>query len=104
MFILFYFIFSAGIITTITPLQVIVTSWLFPATKFSLQRLKDISANIGRDRLVVDVRLESGGGGNASTLNHLSTLGCILLVCSLMRMRLYVFRFNLVVDEKENGG
>jgi phosphoribosylformimino-5-aminoimidazole carboxamide ribotide isomerase len=36
--------------------QVIVTSYLFPGAKFSLERLKAISNAVGRDSLVVDVR------------------------------------------------
>ncbi|PBK69616.1 Phosphoribosylformimino-5-aminoimidazole carboxamide ribotide isomerase [Armillaria solidipes] len=35
--------------------KVIVTSYLFPGAKFSLERLKRISHAIGKDRLVVDV-------------------------------------------------
>ena len=35
--------------------QVIVTSWLFPSGKFSLDRLRRLSALVGRDRLVVDL-------------------------------------------------
>jgi phosphoribosylformimino-5-aminoimidazole carboxamide ribotide isomerase len=33
-----------------------VTSYLFPQGKFSLEKLKAISNEIGKDRLVVDVR------------------------------------------------
>ncbi len=36
--------------------QVIVTSYLFPETKFSLQRLQTISSLVGKERLVVDIR------------------------------------------------
>ena len=36
--------------------QVIVTSYLFPDGKFSLERLQAISSAAGKDRLVVDVR------------------------------------------------
>jgi phosphoribosylformimino-5-aminoimidazole carboxamide ribotide isomerase len=36
--------------------QVIVTSYLFPEQKFSLQRLQTISSLVGKDRLVVDIR------------------------------------------------
>ncbi|KAF4600665.1 Enzyme that catalyzes the fourth step in the histidine pathway [Pleurotus pulmonarius] len=35
--------------------KVIVTSYLFPNGKFSLDRLKDISTLVGKERLVVDV-------------------------------------------------
>ncbi|ORX90630.1 Phosphoribosylformimino-5-aminoimidazole carboxamide ribotide isomerase [Basidiobolus meristosporus CBS 931.73] len=35
--------------------KVIVTSWLFPNGKFSLDRLQQISEKIGRENLVVDV-------------------------------------------------
>lgn len=36
--------------------KVIVTSYLFPNAKFSLERLQELSKRIGKDRLVVDVR------------------------------------------------
>jgi len=36
--------------------KVIVTSYLFPQGKFSLDRLKAVSGVVGKDRLVVDVR------------------------------------------------
>ena len=36
--------------------QIIVTSYLFPDTKFSLERLQRVSSVVGKDRLVVDVR------------------------------------------------
>ncbi|KAG6900969.1 hypothetical protein C0993_004407 [Termitomyces sp. T159_Od127] len=36
--------------------KVIVTSYLFPNAKFSLERLKKVSSVVGKDRLVVDVR------------------------------------------------
>ncbi|KAJ2381063.1 Enzyme that catalyzes the fourth step in the histidine pathway, partial [Coemansia sp. RSA 2603] len=35
--------------------KVIVTSWLFPDARFSLQRLQALSSLVGRDRLVVDL-------------------------------------------------
>ena len=37
-------------------LQVIVTSFLFPSCRFSLDRLTELSQSIGKERLVVDVR------------------------------------------------
>jgi phosphoribosylformimino-5-aminoimidazole carboxamide ribotide isomerase len=36
--------------------KVVVTSYLFPDAKFSLERLRKLEAIVGRDRLVVDVR------------------------------------------------
>lgn len=36
--------------------KVIVTSYLFPGAKFSLERLQELSKRVGKDRLVVDVR------------------------------------------------
>jgi phosphoribosylformimino-5-aminoimidazole carboxamide ribotide isomerase len=36
--------------------KVVVTSYLFPNAKFSLQRLRELEALVGKDRLVVDVR------------------------------------------------
>ncbi|KAK6542524.1 Enzyme that catalyzes the fourth step in the histidine pathway [Orbilia ellipsospora] len=35
--------------------SVIVTSYLFPNAKFSLERLEELSASIGKEKLVVDV-------------------------------------------------
>jgi phosphoribosylformimino-5-aminoimidazole carboxamide ribotide isomerase len=41
----------------LTPLaQVIVTSYLFPGCKFSLERLQELERLVGKERLVVDVR------------------------------------------------
>ena len=36
--------------------QIIVTSYLFPDGKFSLERLQKVSSVVGKVRLVVDVR------------------------------------------------
>ena len=36
--------------------KVVVTSYLFPDAKFSLERLKELETLVGKDRLVVDVR------------------------------------------------
>ncbi|KAL0949987.1 hypothetical protein HGRIS_010001 [Hohenbuehelia grisea] len=41
--------------------KVIVTSYLFPDTKFSLERLKAISSAVGADKLVVDVSCRRRG-------------------------------------------
>ncbi|TGJ68398.1 Enzyme that catalyzes the fourth step in the histidine pathway [Orbilia oligospora] len=35
--------------------SVIVTSYLFPDAKFSLERLQELSSTVGKDKLVVDV-------------------------------------------------
>jgi len=43
--------------TLLMCLKVIVTSFLFPDGRFSLGHLKSISGVVGKDRLVVDVRL-----------------------------------------------
>jgi hypothetical protein len=37
-------------------LQVIVTSYLFPEAKFSLDRLQKLVSSIGKERLVIDLR------------------------------------------------
>jgi len=37
--------------------KVIVTSYLFPEGKFSMERLVELESLVGKDRLVVDVRL-----------------------------------------------
>lgn len=36
--------------------KVVVTSYLFPDAKFSLERLIELEKIVGKDRLVVDVR------------------------------------------------
>ncbi|KAJ4478072.1 Phosphoribosylformimino-5-aminoimidazole carboxamide ribotide isomerase [Lentinula aciculospora] len=41
--------------------KVIVTSFLFPDYKFSMQRLREISSNVGKDRLVIDVSCRRKG-------------------------------------------
>ncbi|KAG8706445.1 Enzyme that catalyzes the fourth step in the histidine pathway [Ceratobasidium sp. 395] len=41
--------------------KIIVTSYLFPSQRFSLQRLQSLSRLIGRDRLVVDVSCRKRG-------------------------------------------
>ncbi|KAG6854786.1 hypothetical protein C0991_001213 [Blastosporella zonata] len=41
--------------------KVIVTSYLFPDAKFSLERLKKVSSVVGKDRLVVDVSCRRRG-------------------------------------------
>lgn len=40
-----------------TSMQVIVTSYLFPNARFSLERLQKLCEIVGKDKLVVDVRL-----------------------------------------------
>ncbi|TFK75911.1 Phosphoribosylformimino-5-aminoimidazole carboxamide ribotide isomerase [Pluteus cervinus] len=41
--------------------KVIVTSYLFPIGKFSLERLQRLSASVGKDRLVVDISCRKRG-------------------------------------------
>ncbi|KAG5455390.1 MAG: 1--5-imidazole-4-carboxamide isomerase [Olpidium bornovanus] len=41
---------------------VIVTSWLFPAKEFSLDRLRRLSEEVGREKLVVDVSCRKRDG------------------------------------------
>lgn len=41
--------------------KVIVTSWLFPGCKFSLERLEELSAKVGKENLVVDVSCRKRG-------------------------------------------
>ncbi|KAF7332208.1 alcohol dehydrogenase [Mycena kentingensis (nom. inval.)] len=49
--------------------KVIVTSFLFPNTQFSLERLKRLSDSIGKDRLVVDVSCRRRGDGWIVAMN-----------------------------------
>ncbi|KAJ7638811.1 Phosphoribosylformimino-5-aminoimidazole carboxamide ribotide isomerase [Roridomyces roridus] len=43
--------------------KVIVTSYLFPDAKFSLERLEALSSEVGKERLVVDVSCRKRGDG-----------------------------------------
>ena len=62
-----------GRVVRVLLVKVIVTSYLFPGQKFSLQRLQTISSLVGKERLVVDIRyvlfLRVGlrSGANAET-------------------------------------
>jgi phosphoribosylformimino-5-aminoimidazole carboxamide ribotide isomerase len=42
---------------------VIVTSYLFPDGRFSLERLQSLSMLVGRERLVIDLSCRRGSGG-----------------------------------------
>ncbi|KAK9717047.1 Enzyme that catalyzes the fourth step in the histidine pathway [Basidiobolus ranarum] len=54
--------------------KVIVTSWLFPEGKFSLDRLKLISEKIGKDKLVVDVSCRKRAGKWVVAINKWQTI------------------------------
>ena len=55
--------------------QIIVTSYLFPDAKFSLERLQKVSSVVGKDRLVVDVRYVSWGFSTISSSNFIAAAG-----------------------------
>ncbi|ORX45134.1 Phosphoribosylformimino-5-aminoimidazole carboxamide ribotide isomerase [Piromyces finnis] len=54
--------------------KVIVTSWLFPDTKFSEERLKQLSEKIGKDKIVVDVSCKRVGDKWIVAMNKWQTL------------------------------
>ncbi|KAJ1814768.1 Enzyme that catalyzes the fourth step in the histidine pathway [Coemansia sp. RSA 2599] len=54
--------------------KVIVTSWLFPQARFDLQRLRQISALVGRDRLVVDLSCRRRGDQWVVAMDRWQTL------------------------------
>ncbi|KAJ1962510.1 hypothetical protein GGI12_002608 [Dipsacomyces acuminosporus] len=54
--------------------KVIITSWLFPGAKFSLERLQRISEMVGRDRLVVDLSCRRRGEGWVVAMNKWQTM------------------------------
>jgi phosphoribosylformimino-5-aminoimidazole carboxamide ribotide isomerase len=54
--------------------KVIVTSWLFPNGKFSLDKLKLLSKTVGRDRLVVDLSCRRRGDGWIVAMNKWQTM------------------------------
>ncbi|KAJ1973037.1 Enzyme that catalyzes the fourth step in the histidine pathway [Dimargaris verticillata] len=53
---------------------VIVTSWLFPDAKFSLDRLQQLCGTIGRDRLVVDLSCRCVGSAWFVAMNKWQTI------------------------------
>lgn len=54
--------------------KVIVTSWLFPNGKLSLERLKELAAKIGKDKLVVDLSCRRRGDEWIVAMNKWQTL------------------------------
>ncbi|KAI0677479.1 Phosphoribosylformimino-5-aminoimidazole carboxamide ribotide isomerase [Trametes maxima] len=54
--------------------KVIVTSYLFPEGKFSLERLKAVSTAVGKDRLVVDVSCRRRGDKWLVAMNKWQTI------------------------------
>ncbi|KAI0638253.1 Phosphoribosylformimino-5-aminoimidazole carboxamide ribotide isomerase [Trametes polyzona] len=54
--------------------KVIVTSYLFPEGRFSLDRLKAVSAAVGKDRLVVDVSCRRRGDRWLVAMNKWQTI------------------------------
>ncbi|KAJ2704660.1 Enzyme that catalyzes the fourth step in the histidine pathway [Coemansia sp. IMI 203386] len=54
--------------------KVIVTSWLFPQARFDVQRLQQLSALVGRDRLVVDLSCRRRDDGWVVAMNRWQTL------------------------------
>src|SRR5690606_27867567 len=53
--------------------HVIVTSWLFEGSRFSEDRLRDLSARIGAGRLVVDLSCRRTGEGWTVAMNRWQT-------------------------------
>ncbi|KAJ1680334.1 Enzyme that catalyzes the fourth step in the histidine pathway [Spiromyces aspiralis] len=54
--------------------KVIVTSWLFPNAKFSVDRLIELCDKVGRDRLVVDISCRVRNGGWWVAMNKWQTV------------------------------
>ncbi|KAK4689970.1 hypothetical protein P7C73_g162, partial [Tremellales sp. Uapishka_1] len=54
--------------------QVILTSYLFPEAKFSLERLSSLSTMIGKENLVVDISCRRKGDGWIVAMNKWKTL------------------------------
>ncbi|KAJ1932447.1 Enzyme that catalyzes the fourth step in the histidine pathway, partial [Linderina pennispora] len=54
--------------------KVIITSWLFPEARFSLERLKEVSRLVGRDRLVVDLSCRRRPDGWVVAMNKWQTM------------------------------
>ncbi|KAF3923722.1 hypothetical protein ABW20_dc0106111 [Dactylellina cionopaga] len=54
--------------------KVIVTSYLFPDAKFSLERLQELSGTVGKDKLVVDISCRRKDGGWFVATNKWQTI------------------------------
>ncbi|KAI8329923.1 hypothetical protein BC941DRAFT_441617 [Chlamydoabsidia padenii] len=54
--------------------KVIVTSYLFPDSKFSLERLRELYRKVGKDKLVVDVSCRRSGNQWVVAMNKWQTL------------------------------
>jgi phosphoribosylformimino-5-aminoimidazole carboxamide ribotide isomerase len=63
--------------------HVIVTSWLFPDERLSLERLKDLSAQVGRERLVVDLSCRRKGHDWFVAIHRWQTITSVKLDAAL---------------------
>ena len=54
--------------------KVIVTSWLFPSGEFSMDRLKELSALVGSEHLVVDLSCRCKGSCWNVAINRWQTI------------------------------
>ncbi|KAF8309355.1 Phosphoribosylformimino-5-aminoimidazole carboxamide ribotide isomerase [Clavulina sp. PMI_390] len=54
--------------------KIIVTSYLFPSGKFSLERLKTLSQTVGKEKLVVDISCRKRENGWIVAMNKWQTL------------------------------
>ncbi|KAL4399839.1 Enzyme that catalyzes the fourth step in the histidine pathway [Malassezia pachydermatis] len=59
--------------------KVVVTSYLFPACQFSLERLLDLEARVGRERLVVDISCRRRGDEWVVAMNRWQDLTDMVL-------------------------
>ncbi len=64
--------------------QVILTSWLFPLGKFSLERLKRLSTLAGRNRLVVDLSCRRRGQDWFVAMNRWQTVTDVRIEARLL--------------------
>jgi phosphoribosylformimino-5-aminoimidazole carboxamide ribotide isomerase len=64
--------------------QVILTSWLFPKGKFSLERLERVSLLAGRERLVIDLSCRRRGPDWMVAINRWQTVTEVRIEASLL--------------------
>jgi phosphoribosylformimino-5-aminoimidazole carboxamide ribotide isomerase len=65
---------------------IIVTSYIFPNGKFSLERLKAISSEVGKEKLVVDLSCYKVSNNWAVTINRWQTLTDFCIIPENLKM------------------
>lgn len=67
--------------------KVIVTSYLFPDSKFSIKRLQELCLKIGKDKLVVDVSCRRSGNQWVVAMNKWQTMTDMVVDKGIIKKR-----------------